>query len=444
VIGVLQALNKREGRFDSVDVETLQMFASQAAVAIENTQLIEEQRERLSEAVLQQDVVLTLSRFIRMDQLLDQLLILLEEWLGYQNCGVLMYDHDRGSLQVAAYRGFHSEQMLGRAILIDGSTASGRAAMSQLPLRVGDLTEETDLCSLLPDTRSALSVPLLCGEDSGLVGVISLESPDLDAFTERDVRILTAIGTQAAIGIRQADLYGASRRANRLKQEFIATMSHELRTPLTVLIGYCDMLVDGSLGPLTEAQLSALQVMRNRSDLLLRLLNNVLDFSRIASGNLELQPVPVDLRGAVEAAVAQYGAEADRKGQRITTDIPAPCRYVMADDARLRQVLGHLLENAIKFSPEDRPIAVRASLHDAGYVRVDVVDRGIGIKPDDLDAVFEDFRQVHGSFTREYGGAGLGLAISRHLVELQGGLIWVESTFGKGSTFSFLLPRPGP
>jgi signal transduction histidine kinase len=441
VIGVLQALNKLDGRFDGTDVETLQMFASQAAVAIENTQLIEEQRERLSEAVLQQDVVLALSRFIRMDQLLDQLLVLLEEWLGYQNCAVLMYDQDRGALEVAAYRGLGGGNVLGSSLVIDGNTASGRAAMSQSPLRIDDLADAPGLRALLPGTQSLLSVPLLCGEDSGLVGVISLESPDAEAFSERDARILTAIGTHAAIGIRQASLYDASRRANRLKQEFITTMSHELRTPLTVLIGYCDMLADGSLGPVEDDQLSALRVMRNRSDLLLQMLNNVLDYSRIASGNLELELETVDLRAAIDGVVARHSAAAERRHQRVTTEVPAMCRHVIADEARLRQILGHLLENALKFSPEGRPVIVRATPHDADYVRVDVVDKGIGIRTEDLDAVFEDFRQVDGSFTREYGGIGLGLSIARHLVELQGGLIWVESTYSEGSTFSFLLPR---
>jgi signal transduction histidine kinase len=443
-IGVLQALNKREGQFDQEDVETLHMFASQAAAAIENTGLIEEQRERLTEVILLQDVLLTLSRFIRLDQLLEQLLVLLEEWLGYQNCAVLMYDKDRDCLTLTAYRGFHSRAMQNRIIAINDNTLSGRVATDLRPHRIGDMQTEPALKSLLKDTVSALSVPLLCGEDVDLVGVVSLESPDKDAFTEGDVRILSTIGAQAAIGIRQAELYEASRRANQLKQEFIATMSHELRTPMTVLIGYCDMLASESLGPLNSAQHSALKVVRDRSELLLRLLNDVLDFSKIASGNLELHPVLVNLRSSAQATVDKYSAYAKRKQQTIDVDIPQACQYVTADEHRLQQVLGHLLENAIKFSPEGRPVRIQASPYESSYVRVDVVDKGIGIRPEDLSLVFEDFRQLDNSFTREYGGAGMGLAVSKHLVELQGGLIWVESEFGQGSTFSFVLPRPEP
>jgi signal transduction histidine kinase len=209
-------------------------------------------------------------------------------------------------------------------------------------------------------------------------------------------------------------------------------------------MGYCDMLAKGSLGALNEAQLSALKVIRDRSDLLLRLLNDVLDFSKIASGELKLHPVLVNLRRATEAAIEKYRVYATRKGQTITVDIPRSCQYVMADDYRLQQILGHLIENAIKFSPEKRPIKVQASTYDSDYIRLDVIDKGIGIKPENIEIIFEDFRQLDNSFTRDYGGAGMGLSVSKHLVELQGGLIWVESRFGKGSTFSFILPRPEP
>jgi signal transduction histidine kinase len=146
----------------------------------------------------------------------------------------------------------------------------------------------------------------------------------------------------------------------------------------------------------------------------------------------------------VQATIDKYGAYAKRKQQLVSVDIPQACQYVTADEHRLQQILGHLLENAIKFSPEGRPIQMRASLYESSYVRIDIIDQGIGIRPEDLSLVFEDFRQLDNSFTREYGGAGMGLAVSKHLVELQGGLIWVESEFGKGSTFSFVLPRPEP
>ena len=443
VTGVLQAINKRAGQqFDEEDVQTLLMFASQAAAAIENTRLIEEQRQRLSEGLLLQEALTTLSRFIEMDPLLEQMLVLLEENLGYAKCAALLYDRDTKALRVVAYRGFQDTDIRGRLVQVNERTVSGCAALHQEPVCVSAIGGEQGMQSLDPRSRSALSVPLLCGQDVGLVGVITLESDDTGAFAERDLRLLTTLSTQAAIGIRQAQLYEDSLRANRLKQEFIATMSHELRTPMTVLIGYCDILAGKALGPLSDAQLEALRVIRDRADLLLRLLNDVLDFSKMLSGQLKLYTSTVNLQQATLWAVDRYRVYAERKAQAISVEIPAACQHVVADEQRLRQVLGHLVENAIKFSPEGRPITIRARPHDGDYVRVDVEDKGIGIKAEDITLLFEDFRQLDSSFTREYGGAGMGLAIARHLIELQGGMIWVESEFGAGSTFSFILPRP--
>jgi signal transduction histidine kinase len=453
VIGVLEAVNKTEERaFDQEDAETLLMFASQAAAAIENTRLIEEQRQRLTESMLVQEMLETLSRFTLVGPLLRQLLALLEGFMGYTNCAILMFDQDRNTLSVVAHRGFQETHIAGLVLGVNPEHINGRVALSKDALRItydpvcGK--EESLPSPLQVSTRSALSVPMVCGVDVDLVGVISVESEAPDTFSERDVRILSTIATQAAIGIRQAELYEDSQRANQLKQEFITTMSHELRTPMTVLIGYTGMVLSGALGELNEKQVGALQVVRHRADLLLRLLNDVLDFSKLVSGELKIHPMTVNLRHAVRLIVDKYKEDAAGKDQTITNEIPSECRYLVADDQRLHQVLGHLVENAIKFSPQGRSIVIRAGPYGggnasryAGYVRVDVIDQGIGIKPEDIDLIFDDFRQADGSFTREYGGAGLGLAICRHLIELQGGVIWAESQYGQGSTFSFILPR---
>jgi signal transduction histidine kinase len=453
VIGVLEAVNKLDGQpFDQEDAETLLMFASQAAAAIENTRLIEEQRQRLTESMLVQEVLETLSRFTLVDPLLRQLLALLEGFLGYANCAILMFDQDRNALSVVAHRGYPNREITGLVQPVNAKHINGYVALSKNPCNITcepNAARASDLSApLQSSTRSALSVPMVCGVDVDLVGVIGIESDEPNAFSERDVRILSTIATQAAIGIRQAELFEASQRANRLKQEFIATMSHELRTPMTVLIGYTEMVLAGTLGTLNEKQSEALQVVRHRADLLLRLLNGVLDFSRLVSGELKVYPVTVNLGQALRLVVEKYTPEAQSKDQTISTDVPPDCQYLVADDQRLHQVLGHLVENAIKFSDAGRPISIRASRYGGDdmpqhrdYVKIDVTDQGIGIRAEDIDVIFDDFRQVDGSFTREYGGAGLGLAICKYLVELQGGTIWAESQYGQGSTFSFILPR---
>lgn len=436
VIGALEALNKKNDvQFDEQDIETLLMFAPQAAAAIENTRLIEEQQQRLADEALIREAILTLSQFIQKEQLFDQLADLIKNALGFPRFSFWEQTTDRESRCVVISNGFQ-----------DTAPEKCRSDIVDLvierrdPVNIADIAQTPQLLSTFSDTRSVLAVPMLCGED--LVGVISVESEHANAFSKRDERILFEIALQTAIGIRQSDLYEASLRANQVKQEFIATMSHELRTPMTVVISSCEMIAQQTLGPVNKAQLSTLQIALERANLLLRLLNDILDFSKIASGDLQLYPTLVNLPRAVEATVGEYGSFAERKNQSITINIPRDCRHVLADGKRLRQVLGHLIDNAIKFSNNNSPIAIQASPHEKSFVRVDVIDQGIGIKPEDLDLVFEDFRQLDNSFTREFGGAGMGLAISKHLIELQGGIIWVESEFGQGSTFSFILPRP--
>ena len=162
--------------------------------------------------------------------------------------------------------------------------------------------------------------------------------------------------------------------------------------------------------------------------------------ARVVARELKLYSSVVNLTQAIGLALEKYRPNAERKNQQLSIDVDAACQYVMADDQRLHQVLGHLVENAIKFSLDEQPILVRARPYGDGFVRIDVIDQGIGIEPGDVDIIFEDFRQLDSSFTRQYGGAGIGLAIAKHLIELQGGMIWVESEPGKGSTFYFTLP----
>ena len=440
IIGVLEAVNKNNNQtFDQEDEETLLMFAPQAAVAIENTRLLQEQRQRFADGVLIQDAIQTLSGFLQMDRLLSELLTLLEEAVGYTRCAVWLLDEEQEHLRLIAVQGF-SNTNPGPIISITDSTIINQVAQQRKLINLQDLNPDQTLRPMAPDTHAVLAVPMLRGEE--IVGVINVESTTAGAFNERDERILYNIALQTALGIRQADLYEDSLRANQLKQEFITTMSHELRTPMTVVISSCEMILKKALGPLNEAQSSTLKIAVDRANLLLRLLNDVLDFSKIASGDLKLYPTRVALDHVVQSAIKRCQVYADRKKQAITIEIPEHCQFIKADGKRLTQILVHLIDNAIKFSPDEKPIKIQAHPHTADYICVDVIDQGIGIQPQDTELIFDDFRQLDNSFTRDYGGAGMGLAISKHLVELQGGIIWVESEFGKGSTFSFILPRP--
>ncbi len=225
--------------------------------------------------------------------------------------------------------------------------------------------------------------------------------------------------------------------ASRLKSAFLSTMSHELRTPLNAITGYANLLLDGMAGELTPRQCQDIEQIAAGADRLLALINDVLDVSRMDAGMLTLEPEMVDLEAAANAVGSELVPQAAAKGVDLDIDIPAGLT-VRADPLRLHQALLNLAGNAVKFTERGTVRIAARSADDA--VEIDIADTGIGIAPDALPYVFDEFRQADSSTTRRYGGSGLGLAIARKIVELHGGSIRVESAPGLGSTFTVALP----
>jgi CheY-like chemotaxis protein len=226
--------------------------------------------------------------------------------------------------------------------------------------------------------------------------------------------------------------------ANRLKDDFLATLSHELRTPLNAILGYSRMLRSGVVVD-RERQARALEIVERNATALSRMVADVLDVSRIVAGKLRLNVQPIDLALAIEEAIATVRPAADAKGVRLQTVLDAATAPVLGDADRLQQVIWNLLSNAVRFTPRGGLVLIR--LHQVGSeLEIVVSDTGAGITPEFLPHVFERFRQADSRLSREYGGLGLGLAISRELVELHGGTIRAESEgTGKGATFSVRL-----
>jgi signal transduction histidine kinase len=226
--------------------------------------------------------------------------------------------------------------------------------------------------------------------------------------------------------------------ASQHKSEFLANMSHELRTPLNAIIGFSEVLGERMFGELNEKQEEYLKDIHASGQHLLSLINDILDLSKIEAGRMELELTDFNLPAALDNAATLVRERAGRHGITLRTAVDERLGQVRADERKIRQVALNLLSNAIKFTPEGGRIEVAAVPKD-GSVEVSVSDTGVGIAPEDQQAVFEEFRQV-GTAEKKAEGTGLGLTLCRKFIELHGGRIWVKSQVGVGSTFTFTIP----
>jgi signal transduction histidine kinase/CheY-like chemotaxis protein len=233
------------------------------------------------------------------------------------------------------------------------------------------------------------------------------------------------------------------REVMEMKNEFVSTVSHELRTPLTSIKGYIDLILDGDAGEINEITREFLGIVKENSDRLVELINDMLDISRIESGRIVLKVEPLDMAELAAAGADTFAAVAEQTGHRIVLDVPSDLPRAAGDRQRAGQVLINFMSNAIKYSPAGGTVTVSARADD-GFVTVSISDEGIGISESDQARLFTKFYRVDSSLTREIGGTGLGLSICKSIIELLGGTVGVRSAAGTGSTFFFTLPVAGP
>ncbi|HNW93527.1 MAG TPA: ATP-binding protein [bacterium] len=318
---------------------------------------------------------------------------------------------------------------------------------------------------------AAIALPL--GMEGATRGVLAIFASDSGAFTDpEEVVLLAELGENLSYGIttlraraertaalaaletaradlerrveeRTEELRIAKERAesaDRLKSAFLATMSHELRTPLNSIIGFTGILLQGLAGGLNDEQRKQMEMVRGSARHLLALINDVLDISKIEAGQLQVVREPYDLRQTITQAVQSVQPLAEKRGLALTLTLAPELGPTIGDERRVRQILVNLINNAIKFT-ERGGVEVTAALQ-GGACRLAVQDTGIGIKPEEMDILFRPFQQIDNTLTRRREGTGLGLSICKRLAELMGGSISVASEFGRGSTFTVILPLP--
>jgi signal transduction histidine kinase len=278
-----------------------------------------------------------------------------------------------------------------------------------------------------------------------LIGGLVVRRRAAGQFDKETVDLLQNFATQSALAIQNARLFREIEKkgqelaiASKHKSEFLANMSHELRTPLNAILGYTELILDKIYGSVPEQIQEVLERVEQNGRHLLGLINDVLDLSKIEAGQLTLSLNEYSMKEVVQTVVTAVESLAAEKNLQLKVKVSPEVDYGKGDEQRISQVLMNLVGNAIKFT-EKGEVEVEATASKDTFV-VSVSDTGPGLSEGDQQKIFEEFHQVDASSTRKKGGTGLGLSIAKRIVEMHGGRIWVESTLGKGSTFSFTLP----
>ena len=464
VIGVMLLRRRSPGLFSDAQVKVVETFAAQAVIAIENVRLFNETRESLERQTAISEVLKTISHSVfdlepTLQTVVENASRLVEADLGW------ISTREGGSYTVGGARYVRKPEYL--ELFYDARSTSvrhpvpspesferslmGRVYHERRSVNVPETRAEPELVAASRNVRATgartvLAVPVISdGEVISAIVVARLEPRPFDA---REVQLVETFADQAAIAIKNVNLFNETVQktrelevANRHKSEFLANMSHELRTPLNAIIGFSEVLLTKMFGDVNPKQTEYLEDVLSSGKHLLSLINDILDLSKIEAGRMELELSKFSLASAIESGLVIVRERAARHGIRVSIALPPALPEVEADERKVKQILYNLLSNAVKFTPDGGRVEVSAHA-ESDDVRVDVRDTGIGIAPEDQDRVFEEFRQVGRERSRE--GTGLGLTLTKRFVELHGGRIWLESTPGKGSVFSFTLPLRHP
>jgi signal transduction histidine kinase/ActR/RegA family two-component response regulator len=456
VIGALNLWRNEVKPFDAREVAIVSAFAAQAGLAVNAIKLVQELEargaelsRRVGELEALRKVGEAVSSSLDVDHVLSTIAMHAVDLSGTDGGSIMEYSAaERCFLVRSVYRTGPDVVKRLRSIHIDlDRTLVGRAALERRPIAVPDLEQvelDPHLRILFDDGwRSLAAVPML--HEDRIVGCLVVRRKTKGLFFDETLDLLETFASQSALALLNAQLYRELQEqslelelASRHKSEFLASMSHELRTPLNAVLGFSEVLLERMFGDINERQEDYLRDIHSSGKHLLELINEILDLSKVEAGRMELEYSSFDLRTLLEDATGMLRERASAHGISLTVEVPDDVGQVYSDVLRLKQVVLNLLTNAVKFTGDGGSVVVRA-VRRATEIEVTVKDSGIGVPEVDKERIFESFQQGGRGTTREEG-TGLGLTLSRKIVELLGGRMWLESEVGVGSTFSFSLP----
>ncbi len=446
VAGVIEVINRRDGiPFDEDDRDLLMAFAAQAAVALENARLYTLTDQELAARVEELSVMQRIDRELNASLDIQRAMRITLEWAMRQSgaqAGLIGMVEGNDHLRIMAQEGYgtHLSAFADSLMPLDlpalrQAVESGQLQRQTLDPAMGG--------SLLPEARDQIVVPIR--REAQVIGLIVLESTQR---ASEDVFFLNRLSDHAAIAITNAGLYSEVQMANQAKSEFVSLVAHELKNPMTSIKGYTELLLGGKVGPINEMQTNFLNTIRSNVERMSTLVSDLNDISKIEAGRLRLEFRAVDLNDVLDEVLRSTRRQIEEKRQVVNVHLPEYLPPIWADRTRLAQILVNLVSNANKYTPEEGQIVIGAEATSNRWdvdgadqvVHVWVKDNGIGISPEDQPKIFQKFFRSEDYKAREAPGTGLGLSITKSLVEMQGGRIWFESEFRKGTTFHFTIP----
>ena len=404
-------------------------------------------------------IATTINRSLDLKEILEDTLEKVMELMQFHAGTIRLVDEKKEKLILWASKGVPLEIARDYHEISIGERLAGKVAALGQPIVIDGAqnTMEQDSPFLKIGMVSLVAIPLKLKEK--ILGTLSGGCRNPRSFSPQDLELLTSIGNQISVSVENAVLYNQTKEmvkeleiSDRFKSEFFSNVSHEFRTPLTSIIGYSELLLGKICGDITPKQEEYITNIQASGNLLLENINNLLDLSRIRAGKMELNLGEFSIRIMIQnclKAVRSLAAKKDQdlqckfNNQKKDYSIDDGDLVIKGDEIKVKQILLNLLSNAIKFTPYGGSITIYAqtsTLEGVSAVEIIVADTGIGIKKEDQEKIFEEFKQADSSYTREYAGSGLGLTITKKYVEMHGGKISLESQAGEGSRFTILLP----
>ena len=446
--GIMTIAGREPGGFTAKQADIFAAIAHQISIALENARLFQDTERNLERIGALHDIVLATTSSLDLDAVLGELLGKIDRLLPYPAIGVQLLNKKTGRLEPAVCRNIDQNDWNAE---VDSRHGLNNSAADVVPLVVHN--SQTDprtshspfLCK--HGLVSFVQLPLIAKNE--VLGIITFFKKEEHEFTGDEVEFLTTLAAQAAMAISNAQLYERSteqaielEKAAKVQADFSAMIVHDLRSPLATIISIAEMMGNGLLGDLNDDQKNWTDRLKNNATGLVQLVGDFLDISKLEAGRIELSRVPTDVAELLHRSVENFRPLARSKKIDLSYQGDGLLPPVELDTRRLDQVLTNLLSNALKFTPEGGSVQLHARHDRRNGIVVQVQDNGIGISPGEIGSLFQKYQQSASGKTSEHKGTGLGLVISKMIVEAHGGKIWVESIEGKGTIFTFTLPPP--